>query len=336
MLPSLRTSSSFTHSQVHRKSQRTPWQGSGVREGLRMLSRSHERLEQLSPSITGSMLLAPLPDVAGLAQATLSAIDMREYHLSRLHSLLLMGCRTVPLDTAQYPEYARLLASLRAEVSAELDALRLASVEVVESIVRWRRRRQRPFEPFEWNSHNYLLKMLFDTFFLGLAPTVADATSDPLLLRSFFEAAADERCAAAAAEIDDGLRHSSRSESAHSEAKPRPDVQLARARRKHLCHAFAPQRCHSKQELMRMWAAERMLEAERAHLGSAFEPIAPVMQAEDVHIRKMAALICFGQGEPPDLIGLDASFCRVQRHARDKHREPDPALKRQRPKIRRH
>jgi hypothetical protein len=118
----------------------------------------------------------------------LRAISEREYHLSRLHALLLSAIGPVPVDPVDLPAYATLLSTVRSASAQELQALRLASVDVVEAIVRWRRRRRRPFEPFVWRSHNYLLKMLLDVFFLGLASTVDDAAADPFLLRSFAEA----------------------------------------------------------------------------------------------------------------------------------------------------
>ena len=73
-----------------------------------------------------------------------------------------------------------------------------------------------------------------------------------------------------------------------------------------------------------MWAAERVLEAERTHLGAAFEPISPVLRPTDVEVRRMADLIWFGVGEPPELVALDAS---MPRHPRPKARDPDPCLK---------
>jgi hypothetical protein len=125
--------------------------------------------------------------VPNLELSALKAIEAREFHLSRLHHLL-------SLDPAAAE--AQVLVALRAEVCDELAALRISGVEVVEAVVRWRRRRRRRLEPFVWRSHNYLLKMCVDVFFLGLTPTVTDASADPFLLKACEPAA--ERPAAAA------------------------------------------------------------------------------------------------------------------------------------------
>lgn len=320
-----------------------------------MLSRSSERLEKLAPVLTGGSLLMPVPELPNLEASVLRAIQARETHLSRLHALLLSGCGPVPENRAQYAAYAPLLASVRNETSVDLEQLRLTSVEVVEAIVRWRRRRQRPFEPFVWRSHNYLLKMLLDVFFLGLALTVADATADPFLLRVFSDALVRDRQADAEAAIEQQKQQSAAAliqgsyRAKHGSPQPQvsglvvevgggagssppasptsalPAARAAYARRKRLCATFSPQRRHTKQELVRMWAAERVLEAEQAHLGAAFEPIAPVLQPADFEVRRMAALIWFGQGEPPELIALDARLPNSPPKSRT--RDPDPARK---------
>ena len=295
--------------------QRQAWNGMGVREGLKMPSRSSERLELLAiPEYLGDAnQLAELPALEG---RVLRAIDAREAHLSRLHALLLSGCGHVPDNPAGYSSYAPHLAAVRREAAEELRALRLASIDTVESIVRWRRRRRVGFEPFVWRSHNYLLKMLLDIFFLGVMPTVADATADPFLLRVFTETlsmhtrnpiAATEVAAVSGEQGDAAAARSS-----------------AHARRRQLCRDLSPQRQHTKHELMRMWAAERVLEAERAHLGAAFEPVSPVLQPADVEVRRMAALIWLGVGEPPALVACDP---KMRAQPRAKVEQPDPAMK---------
>ena len=138
-----------------------------------------------------------------------------------------------------------LLDQIRAELADTLASLRLASVNVVEAIGRWRRRRPQ-HEAFVWRSHNYQLKMLVDTFFLGLAgTTVADALSDPFLLRCFAEPPPHVR--APAATLAEGA-----------------------AGKRLLGLWFAPSRRHTKHHLVRMWAAEKAVALEREGLG--FEP----------------------------------------------------------------
>lgn len=338
-----------------------PWHSSGVRDGVPLMSRSSERLEQLAPGLGGPTLLMPVPDLPTLESVALRAISEREYHLSRLHALLLSAIGPVPVDPVDLPAYATLLSTVRSASAQELQALRLASVDVVEAIVRWRRRRRRPFEPFVWRSHNYLLKMLLDVFFLGLASTVDDAAADPFLLRSFAEALEHGRRMEAdtAALLNEqteaarviqaryhekaektGLGVDVASPASHSVAatscapssggSAAPGARAAYARRKYLCSSFTPERRHTKQEMVRMWAAERVLEAERTHLGAAFEPISPVLRPTDVEVRRMADLIWFGVGEPPELVALDAS---MPRHPRPKARDPDPCLKPPRPPV---
>ena len=355
-LPPLRNSSSSLPTRNI-----APWHSSGVRDGVPLMSRSSERLEQLAPGLGGPTLLMPVPDLPSLESVALRAISEREYHLSRLHALLQSAIGPVPADPGDFPAYAPLLSTVRSETAQELQALRLASVDVVEAIVRWRRRRRRPFEPFVWRSHNYLLKMLLDVFFLGLASTVDDAAADPFLLRSFAEALEHGRRVNAdtaallheqteAARViqarfhekaeKTGLSVAVASPASHSvgvAATPcapssggsvAPGARAAYARRKYLCSSFTPERRHTKQEMVRMWAAERVLEAERTHLGAAFEPISPVLRPSDVEVRRMAHLIWFGVGEPPELVALDAS---MPKHPRPKARDPDPCLKLPRP-----
>ena len=47
-----------------------------------------------------------------------------------------------------------------------LDLMRIATVEVVEAIGKWRQAQARPL-PFDWNGINYLLKLPSDMDFLG-------------------------------------------------------------------------------------------------------------------------------------------------------------------------
>ena len=131
-----------------------------------------------STSASGLNSSGPAPsmlEMPALEQTALKAIDDREFHLSRLHDLLLAG---IDFD-ADVRAQAKQLIWLREQTADELHALRLASVAVVEAVVRWRRRRKRKLEPFVWRSHNYLLKMLLDPYFLGLTDSIHDTVRDP-------------------------------------------------------------------------------------------------------------------------------------------------------------
>ena len=182
------------------------------------------------------------------------------------------------------------LDQIRAELADTLAGLRLASVNVVEAIGRWRRRRPQ-HEAFVWRSHNYMLKMLVDLFFLGLAPTVADAVADPFLLRCFAV-----------------------SPPGRSGPLPQPLTQGSAGKRL-LRLWFAPTRRHTQHHLLRMWAAEKTVAQERHALG--FEPAPPVLEQQDVLRRAKAAYFFYGaqpaddammlqgrlgtrDGEPPD------------------------------------
>lgn len=207
-----------------------------------------------------------------IEQGVLDAIDRREHHLSRLHALLQQSWQGSEHLEAQAGE----IASLRAQLRDELDALRLAGVAVVEAVMRWRRRRRRRLEAFVWRSHNYLLKMLLDIFFLGLCGTVTEAVHDPLLLTCFEDA-------------PNGLQATS---------------EVLRRHRVILMQHFQPTRRHTQRELVRMWAAERTLEAERLEIGDAFAPASPALRASDVQLRQNAAFLFFGIGESAQLMRL--------------------------------
>jgi hypothetical protein len=278
-LPQVRSSSSVFGREPMQMT-REPWRASAVREGLRAsMSGPQRRVQQqlLTQQRKGSnarlqtrsagALLEPISSFDGvpnLELAALNAIKKREDSLSRLHTLLLRGCGPLPQDAAQLPTYAALLSSTRTQVVDALCALRLAGTEVVEAIVRWRRRRRRQLEPFVWNSHNYLLKMLVDVFFLGLSETVTAASADPFLLmiRTEPPASSEPPSVLAAA--------------AQTSGPPKQGERRA-ARHRRLAQIFSPDRSHTKHELVRMWAAQRILEAERSQvpLPSADVPTAP-------------------------------------------------------------
>lgn len=184
--------------------------------------------------------------------------------MNRLHSLLTRA----PLDPP-----SPLLDQIRAELADTLASLRLASVNAVESIGRWQRRRPH-LEAFVWRSHNYELKMLVDLFFLGLAPTVADAIADPFLLRCFAEPPPHSRSTASLPPLADGT-----------------------AAKRLLALWFAPSRRHTKHHLVRMWAAEKVIGQERDGFG--FEPVAPTLETTDVLLRAKAAYFFYGR-KPDD------------------------------------
>ena len=305
---------------------------------------------------------APL-DMPNLELAALRAIDAREARLSRLHALLLQGLEALPEDPARQ---AAGLAKLRSELADEIQELRLMGMEVIEAVVRWRRRRRRKLEPFVWRSHNYLLKMLLDVFFLGLHETVADAVQDPFLLTCFevsanaaprvprtdSSASIQDGGSAAAARLEEarpsalddvgaspntsppgtsGQRMSAMAETPAKFAGGRGGG--SRRRQLALATLFTPSRRHTKHEIVRMWAAERILEAERLEIGAAFAPISPVMQSIDLQLRGNAALFFFGKGEPPELLALAPTLPTIQSRFAAKtpgpHDKPerDPAMK---------
>lgn len=259
------------------------------------------------PGLHSSASTSWMPlEMPALESAALEAIDTRELHLSRLHALLLEGIS----HDAQPAVQAAQLAALRTAAADELHALRLAGVAVVEAIVRWRRRRRRKLEPFVWRSHNYLLKMLLDIFFLGVAETIAETASDPFLLACFQEPA----------------KRASKSPKGAAPGAASPTRTNARLRQLAVLHLFSPGRRHTKHEIVRMWAAERILEAERAEIGAAFEPIAPVLQPTDLQLREHASLILFGRGESPELAALSPPNPAFRPPSRVE-RPPDPAYK---------
>jgi hypothetical protein len=192
----------------------------------------------------------------------LKAIDERELYLNRLHVLL----TRMPLE----PEPQQ-LDQIRADLADTLAGLRLASVNVVEAIGRWRRRRPQ-HEAFVWRSHNYMLKMLVDLFFLGLAPTVADAVADPFLLRCF-------------------------AMSPPGRSRPLPPPLTEGSAKRLLRLWFAPSRRHTQHHLLRMWAAEKTVAQERHALG--FEPAPPVLEQQDILRRAKAAYFFYG-AQPAD------------------------------------
>ncbi|KAL3932084.1 MAG: hypothetical protein SGPRY_000848 [Prymnesium sp.] len=134
----------------------------GPRDGV--LRSSHFRLEAAEQSWMPSIELMAL-----------KAIDNREDALVKLYELLRDGASI--LD-------ARMIEKFRHDLSAALATLRMAGVVVCETICRWRKRRGNA-EAFVWRSHNYLLKMLVDVFFAGLADSVSEASFDPFQLKCF-------------------------------------------------------------------------------------------------------------------------------------------------------
>ena len=61
---------------------------------------------------------------------------------------------------------------------------------------------------------------------------------------------------------------------------------MLRRHQKALAAMFSHERCHTRDDLVRMWAAERILETERGYIGDSFAPISPVLQAEDLEMRE--------------------------------------------------
>jgi hypothetical protein len=88
----------------------------------------------------------------------LKTILLREGYLKRLqHAARRRGGQT----------------ALRADVIDLLDLIRTATVEVVESIAKWRRTLVKPY-PFVWNGINYLLKIPSDMDILAKVPEVSE------------------------------------------------------------------------------------------------------------------------------------------------------------------
>ena len=333
-LPTLRHSYSNVKLGQNRPNPKRPaWQTQPIRQGLSVLPRAHISMQSLlmdefpTNERHGMLQQNNLDiDLPKLELVALRAIDVREYHLSRLHALLLHrnpGPAPHAYDEDASKAYAIQLAAARDEVTRELQALRMSGVAVVEAVVRWRRRRHRQLEPFVWRSHNYLLKMLLDIFFLGTSATVADATADPFLLCCWQEPSTSP-----------GLPSSSVSSDALGDARgflSLPSTPASGTLRKHqsrrqqLALVFSPDRKHTKHELVRMWAAMRVLEAERIHIGRAFDPISPVLQPGDIELRVTASLLFFGDGEPAELARYDAKQLAAQRQPPP--RGPDPAYK---------
>lgn len=287
---------------VNTREPRSPWHLDGVREGLAMpvphVGRA--QADQGPPNARAA------PSDEELQLVGMRAIEGRERYLSLLTALLQDGPGPLPADESKQRAYAEQLAARRHQVSAALHGLRLAGVAVVEAIVHWRRRRQRPYEPFMWMGHNYLLKQMLDIFFLGLSASVGDAVEDPFLLHCFVDESALPAPTATKAEAGAALRQ------------------------RQLSRLFSPQYRHTRPELMRIWAAERVLGSERAQLGDAFAPVAPETKAADRHLRLNAAIIFYGtiKGDGQSLSKLaahEATLYKAPASPVQRARAPDPA-----------
>ena len=68
---------------------------------------------------------------------------------------------------------------------------------------------------------------------------------------------------------------------------------------------FAPSVRHTKHQLLRMWAAERVLEAERT--AAAFAPSTPALDERDAVVRAKAGLFFFGS-PLPEAIEIAAAY----------------------------
>ena len=210
-----------------------------------------------------------------LELAVLKAVGEREHLIARVH-VLLERAPAAGADALQLDATRAALADLVME-------LRNAGVAVAEAIGRWRRRRP-AHEAFVWRSHNYMLKMTVDLFFLGLASTLADAADDPFLLRCF-----DEPPPA----------------SPMSPSPKSPKAGRAPPTARALLGRFAPSVRHTKHQLLRMWAAERVLEAERT--AAAFAPSTPALDERDAVVRAKAGLFFFGS-PLPEAIEIAAAY----------------------------
>ena len=210
-----------------------------------------------------------------LELAVLKAVGEREHLIARVH-VLLERAPAAGADALQLDATRAALADLVME-------LRNSGVAVTEAIGRWRRRRP-AHEAFVWRSHNYMLKMTVDLFFLGLAPTLADAAEDPFLLRCF-----DEPQPA----------------SPMSPSPKSPKAGRAPPTARALLGRFAPSVRHTKHQLLRMWAAERVLEAERT--AAAFAPSTPALDERDAVVRAKAGLFFFGS-PLPEAIEIAAAY----------------------------
>ena len=105
-------------------------------------------------------------------------------------------------------------------------------------------------------------------------------------------------------------RSSSPTDSPQSIGVASPNARrMLRRHQKALAAMFSHERCHTRDDLVRMWAAERILETERGYIGDSFAPISPVLQAEDLEMRRKAALLFWGVGEPLELPSLSTPAC---------------------------
>ena len=76
-----------------------------------------------------------------------------------------------------------------------------------------------------------------------------------------------------------------------------------------------------------MWAAERILHAERTQMGEGFNPISPVLQATDLEIRRNSALLFYGEGEPGNMPEVKKMMAPSRVMNTQRERPPDPAYK---------
>ena len=135
-----------------------------------------------------------------------------------------------------------------------------------------------------------------DTVVASLStPQVPEAVADPFLLNCFGTAAITAPTAAPVA--PEAARDAATPATHTSTATPSTATLTVimtpeggggggggggrRRQQQALLHYFAPGRRHTRHELVRMWAAERVLEAERSALAETFQIRAPVLQAND-------------------------------------------------------
>jgi len=233
-----------------------------------------------------------------IEHTALKAIDDRELLLHRLYELLKYGASLSDFQAVE---------DLRHELADALAALRLAGVVVCETICRWRKRRGKS-EPFIWRSHNYLLKMLVDSFFTGLSETISDAVADPFQLR-YFPSQKDLLVSGSPKKAAGGsvMNNSNSEPTMRTHLRDRDPVAAARARvalqeARHVASIFVPDRKHTKHHIVRMWAAERILQAER--VASRFEPIAPALEPSNVELRATARYLFFNESDGHSACGL--------------------------------
>eukprot|EP00940_MAST-03C_sp_MAST-3C-sp2_P003480 g3480.t1 len=121
----------------------------------------------VDPPIVGNMTTEDEDDESSME--VVRAVQIRDEYVERL------------MELVAYPSTWQ---KLKPELTAVLDVVKLATVELCEAVLKWRRKKTNATYPFVWNGQNVLLRMASQLDFLDKRPRLREWISVPSLKRN--------------------------------------------------------------------------------------------------------------------------------------------------------